>query len=466
MNNIKSFAFYCIKTIIYIFLFGILFLLSLNFFNSFYKGGYVSLDFDGKNMGDNPIIVYYTQYENENYGDDKNKMAVVSDTEKKGAEYTFNEKIRLNSNWARNIRIDFGDYNSGALIVIRGIEYRGDYGYCKFDIEDIKNANIVNMSVEGFSEDKIILKSIGDDPYIELNDMDISQYNNYNKIWALIISVVLIFLLNKYVKLKSIYSMAIGFWNNKELIISLAVNDFKTKYAGSYFGIVWAFVQPICTILVFWFVFQVGMRNTDVGDIPFILWFIAGLIPWFFFSEAWNTATNCLIEYSFLVKKVVFEIYILPVVKILSALFVHVFFVLFMLLIYLLYDIKPNIYWVQTIYYSFCMIALVIALSFITAPLVVFFKDLGQIMNIILQFGMWLTPIMWSIDIIPEKFMWIFKLNPMYYVVQGYRDSLIYGNVFYGNIKQTVFFWGAVLVFMFVGCTIFKKLKPHFADVL
>lgn len=69
---------------------------------------------------------------------------------------------------------------------------------------------------------------------------------------------------------------------------------------------------------------------------------------------------------------------------------------------------------------------LVISLSYITATLVVFFKDLGQIMNIILQFGMWLTPIMWQIDMIPDRFMWLFKLNPMYYVVQGYRDSMIY----------------------------------------
>ena len=130
------------------------------------------------------------------------------------------------------------------------------------------------------------------------------------------------------------------------------------------------------------------------------------------------------------------------------------------------YGIKPDIYWTQVIYYSFSMIMLVIGLSYITATLVGFFRDLGQVMNIILQFGMWLTPIMWQIDMIPGNLMWLFKLNPMYYVVQGYRDSLIYGVPFYNNIKQTLYFWMVVMVLMLIGSLLYRRLKPHFADVL
>lgn len=264
---------------------------------------------------------------------------------------------------------------------------------------------------------------------------------------------------------RNIYNML---FEDKRLIWSLSVNDFKTKFAGSYFGIIWAFVQPICTILVFLFVFQKGFRSSDVGDIPFILWFIAGLIPWFFFSEAWNSATNAFVEYSYLVKKVVFKINILPVIKIMSALFIHVFFILFMLVVYTLYGVKFDVYTLQILYYCICMIILVTVLSFITAPLVVFFKDLTQVMNIVLQFGMWLTPIMWNIDTmdISEKTKVLFKLNPMYYIVQGYRDSLIYKNIFYNNIKQTIYFWVLIAILTVFASYIYKKLKPHFADVL
>ena len=109
-------------------------------------------------------------------------------------------------------------------------------------------------------------------------------------------------------------------------MFSLAKNDFKTKYAGSYLGIVWAFIQPIVTILVYWFVFSVGLKAGTVSDYPFVLYLVSGIVPWFFFQDALNGGTNALIEYNYLVKKVVFKISILPIVKNISALFVLVFF--------------------------------------------------------------------------------------------------------------------------------------------
>ncbi len=91
-------------------------------------------------------------------------------------------------------------------------------------------------------------------------------------------------------------------YRNRELISQLATNDFKTKYAGSMFGIIWD-LSTNCYDTRLLVVFEVGFKNTPVDDVPFILWLICGLIPWFFFSEAWMSATNCLNEYRYLVKK-------------------------------------------------------------------------------------------------------------------------------------------------------------------
>lgn len=283
---------------------------------------------------------------------------------------------------------------------------------------------------------------------------------------AVLGALAVVALIKKFIGLSAIYNTYKTLCSERKLIWSLAKNDFKRKYAGSYFGIIWAFVQPVCTIMLFWFVFQVGLRSTAVGNAPFLLWLMCGLVPWFFFSEAWNTASFSLIEYSFLVKKVVFQINILPAVKIVSALFVHIFFVAFMLLVFMLYGYRPDIYWFQCIYYSLCLVILILSISYMCSAVMVFFKDLSQIMNIALQFGMWLTPIMWNIDIIPSGLRWIFKLNPMYYIVQGYRDSLIGGIPFYYNMKQTAYFWLVAGLLMLGGFYIFGRLKPHFADVL
>ena len=218
--------------------------------------------------------------------------------------------------------------------------------------------------------------------------------------------------------MKKILALPAELYQNRKLVLSLAKNDFKTKYAGSYLGIVWAFIQPIVTILVYWFVFSVGLKAGTVSDYPFVLYLVSGIVPWFFFQDA---------LYNYLVKKVVFKISILPIVKIISALFVHVFFVAFALLLCACYGYTPSLYTLQIIYYSVCTFLFVLGLVYATSAIVIFFRDLTQIISIFLQVGVWLTPIMWDINMLSSHpwLIKLFKLNPMYYVVTGYRDSML-----------------------------------------
>lgn len=255
-------------------------------------------------------------------------------------------------------------------------------------------------------------------------------------------------------------------YGNRQLIWNLSKNDFKTKYAGSYLGITWAFIQPIVTVLVYWFVFQVGFRSAPIDNFPFVLWLVAGIVPWFFFSEALMNATYSMIEYSYLVKKVVFKISILPIVKIISAFFVHLFFALFTVGLFCLYGYMPTWHTFQIIYYTICVFTLVLAFSYATSAIIIFFRDLGQLIGILLQVGIWMTPIMWSYTMIPDQYQWVLKLNPMYYIVEGYRDSLINGVWFWERYNQTIYFWLMTIILFGVGALIFKRLKLHFADVL
>ena len=257
-------------------------------------------------------------------------------------------------------------------------------------------------------------------------------------------------------------------YKNRKLVFSLAKNDFKTKYAASYFGTIWAFIQPIVTICVYWFVFGLALRNGSDKGVPFVLWLIAGLIPWFFFQEGLIGGTNALLEYNYLVKKVVFNIRILPVVKVFSAVFVHAFFIIIVLLIYTFMGYPPSLYAIQLLYYSFSIFMLILAMTYLTSAAVVFFRDLSQIINIGLQVGVWVTPIMWDFNdlglggILAK----ILKLNPLFYIVQGYRDSLINKVAIWQHPVFTLYFWGFTLIVFFLGTRLFKKLQVHFADVL
>lgn len=272
--------------------------------------------------------------------------------------------------------------------------------------------------------------------------------------------------------LNKLVSLPVELWQSRKLIWKLAKNDFKTKYAGSYLGIIWAFVQPVITILVYWLVFEKGfsakaeMFKSGV-EVPFVVYLTSGLVPWFFFSEAVSSSTNALIEYNYLVKKVVFKISILPLIKILAACFIHVFFVGVLLVIYLIYGYPPSLYLLQLIYYSFCMFVLVLAMSYTLCSVVVFFRDLSQIVAIALQIGMWTTPIMWSFTRVEgHKIAVLFKLNPLYYIVTGYRESLFDHRFFWQDTGMTIYFWAVTLLLFAFGTFVFKRLKPHFADVL
>ncbi|QWU15814.1 teichoic acid transport system permease protein [Paenibacillus sophorae] len=366
------------------------------------------------------------------------------------------------------IRIDFGNENN--IVTARDL-YITANSKVKLDVNEI-NAKLNQLKIEKKESEEYLLKAGGKDPFIYFDASRYITEAKHGGSWSLkIISLFLsllaaaaFYFIGRYVK-ESIRFVR-DFSANKELVLNLAKNDFKTKFASSYLGVLWGFINPLLTIGTYWFVFQVGLRSGDVGNVPFIIWFIAGIIPWFFFSDALSTATNAYLEYSYLVKKVVFKVELLPLVKIFSAFFVQLFFIIFIFVIYAFYGRFPTIYSFQLIYYVVCLLVLAVSVSFLTSSIVLFFKDLNQIIAVILQIGFWFTPIGWTVSMLSDFWSRVFKLNPMFYIVQGYRDTFIDHILFINRPYQTVYFWLFCLVLFTFSIKVFKKLKPHFSDVL
>lgn len=248
-------------------------------------------------------------------------------------------------------------------------------------------------------------------------------------------------------------------------LIQLSRNDIKAKYANSLFGIVWAFAMPLVTILVFWYVFQLGFKNLPVDDAPYILWFSAAYIPWIFFVDFTTAGCNSLVEYSFLVKKIKFDICNIPFIKMISALFVHLFFIGFLFVMYFIYGNHPSLYNLQVLYYSLCVCVLGLGLTWLLSSINVFFKDLNSFYNIVIQIGFWVTPILWNEStMVDEGVKKVLSFNPMHYVVNGYRDSLLFDKWFWEKPYETIVFWATAIVFMVIGKIVFSKLQPFFAD--
>lgn len=177
-------------------------------------------------------------------------------------------------------------------------------------------------------------------------------------------------------------------------------------------------------------------------------------------------ATNCYREYTYLVKKVVFDIRILPTSKLMANLYTHVFFIFIAIILSALYGFYPTIKLIQIFYYVFCLIMFLTGLTWITASIQPFFADLSQIINVFMQILMWGTPILWSMGTFPARFDTMFKLNPLFYIVQGYRDSFLNGPWFWQYDTMSLYFWVFTLLLLIIGSKVYNRLSPHFSDVL
>lgn len=260
-------------------------------------------------------------------------------------------------------------------------------------------------------------------------------------------------------KLKRMISDLLFLWQ-------FSLDDFKKKYAGSVGGVVWAVFQPLFTVILYWFVFQVGLKSGSVTEVPFVLWLIAGLLPWLYFSETVSSSIPAFAEYSYLVKKVRFNIDILPLIKIVSGLLVHGILICVMILMYCCYGFGFSIYYIQALLYLIYTIVLMAGMLYLCCSLYVFFKDIIQIVGVFFQFAFWATPIVWSLDIMNPMIQNVLRISPFYYFVCGYRDCFVNHVWFWERGMMNLYYWGVALLIFVFGLSIYKKCKPHFADVL
>lgn len=267
--------------------------------------------------------------------------------------------------------------------------------------------------------------------------------------------------------LKTIFYFLRDTYRDRFVIYQLTKRDYKNKYIGSTLGFVWAVINPFMMIAIMWFIFEEGLKVPPVpGNIPFIAWLAPAMIAWDFFATAVSFSVNVFNDYSYLVKKINFRIAMLPIVKLLSSAITHCMLLVITMALLSVNHITFSIYWFQIIYYFFASMTFLFGFILVLASLQVFIKDISQITGIFLQIGFWFTPIFWDFNIVPEAYKFFFKLNPMFYIVEGYRRSFIYHAPFWEASDTGMYFWGVTMITWLFAILIYKKLKPHFADVL
>lgn len=256
----------------------------------------------------------------------------------------------------------------------------------------------------------------------------------------------------------------VDLWKNRYLVWQLAKRDVTEQYKKSKLGMIWSVLEPLSFIGILYLVFGIGLKAGQTMSMPFLCYLVSGISVLNFFTETMNSGTLAIKNHSYILKKINFRLSILPVSTILTGVINHLIFLVVVVVTFVLYGVFPSVFWLQLIYYIFCLSTLLLGIVLLFSSIGVFMADLQHITAVISRMLFYFTPVFWSFDILPEKLKFIMKLNPLYYIVRGFRDSLYNGVWFWEYRGSGIFFWGLTIFILFIGSFSFRKLRPQFAD--
>lgn len=215
-------------------------------------------------------------------------------------------------------------------------------------------------------------------------------------------------------------------WNRKNLLLNLVVRNFKVKYKGSIFGYLWTLVIPLSQVLVFYFVYQVILKVPVENYLAFI---VTGILPWVFFSTTVNESLEALVGGKNILAHLPLPIQVFPTASVLTNFvsFLLAFPILFGVVI--LSGIPLNFTMLLFVPLSMLLFVFTFSLSFTVASLFVIFRDVKYIFNIMIQLWLYATPVLYSADLIPEKYHWIIYANPLAGYFIASREVLLKGQL-------------------------------------
>ena len=267
--------------------------------------------------------------------------------------------------------------------------------------------------------------------------------------------------------LKAVQTVISENWKNRKRLIRLANYELRAQNNGTVFGFLWNFLNPALQIFVYWFVFAIGLQvRSPEGEYPYIVWMIVGIIPWFYISAALQTSAMSIYAYSAILKRVKLPLAIVPVKTVLSGLIGHIWamLVVFIVILFSGLPISGMVY--QLPYYMVAAVCFLVGWSLFASAITVVFKDFQKILAAVIRLLFYVSPIVWSQENLPEQFRVILSYNPFAYILNGYRNCILYGISFTDDLSMAIPFWCVTLVLFFLGSSVHMKFRNKFMDLI
>lgn len=260
--------------------------------------------------------------------------------------------------------------------------------------------------------------------------------------------------------------------NNFYLIRRLSLYELKSKNKNNYLGMTWEIINPTVQVLIYWFVFSSIRQRGDIEvvpgmEVPFINWLLGGFVIWIFFYQSTIQGSSSIYSRLRILSKMNFPMSVIPNMVIFSQLYIHLIMLTITVVIFQLAGFFVNIYYLQLIYFIFAAFCLIFSISLIMSTLSTMIRDVHMFLNATLRMLLYLSPILWQLTILNDPLPTILKLNPLYYLIEGYRAAL-FGLEWYfiEHWQYSLYFWGVVIVLFFIGSILHVKFRRHFIDYL
>lgn len=250
-------------------------------------------------------------------------------------------------------------------------------------------------------------------------------------------------------------------------IYSIAKYELLADMRDSKLGWFWNFANPAIQVFTYWFVFGYVFNRKSVGNIPYLLWMLGGMVVWFYISPCITDGCNAIFRKVDVITKMKFPVSILPSTVILQKLFDHFCLMVILIIVFVLNGIYPDSHWFGLIYYLLCAVIFSVSLSLTTSVLNMLARDTRKLILACMRLLLYLTPVLWDTGRIHSQVLVkLLECNPIYYVVQGYRDCFFYHRGFLAYNWSMLWFWGITLLLFFFGSYMMYKFKTRFIDMI
>ena len=255
-------------------------------------------------------------------------------------------------------------------------------------------------------------------------------------------------------------------WTDRKRMFAVSAYNLTFHNNQTRLKLLWTVLNPTLQAATYWLAYNVGLRITSpIEGIPYLAWMLTGLMPWFFISTVMSTGALCMVSARAIFKNMRYPLGTIPVSSVCTDFLSHLCYMVVLVVVHLCSGVRYNLGVLWVFYYMAAAFFLMLGYTFLFSTLTVFVRDIAKVIQSVVRLLFFITPICWTLS--PDNpLAGIMRWNPFMYIINGYRDAMLYHGVPSASPEQHGFFWGVTAAALLLGVWLHWRLRDSFVDYL